>query len=212
MLAAVGLSGALAGCSGVFGDGPPDDSGEATPTPGEKATSTPTTEATATPSPEHEAAVEITDVSLEEAITVGDPVEVGVSVGNTGGADGALDVSLGVDGEEVLTERIEVPAGDDVRRVLSGPEISRTGTVTVTLDGETVGDVAVEAPDVLHVALDGSIDAPGTEDAPLDSIADAVDRAGPDDTVRFIPGSTSSTWSLKRVTRRSRSRGHPRPC
>lgn len=186
MLAAVGIAGALAGC------GSPSEE-ETTPTssPATTTTASPTETGvpTATSTPEPEAELEITSITLQpDTVTVGEPIEVEVVARNSGDADGTTDLSLGVDGEAVSEERVEVPAGEDIRVVLTSPETSRAGIVSVSVDGQPAGDVTVEPPEVLHVAPDGDDSAPGIEDAPLASIQEGLRRAIPGDTVRLHPG------------------------
>ncbi|PSP94727.1 hypothetical protein BRC91_04560 [Halobacteriales archaeon QS_4_62_28] len=136
-----------------------------------------------------EAAIEITDVSLrEDTITVGEHIEVEISFSNTGDVDGTTTVSLEVDGEAVDTEQYEIPAGEERQRTLASSERSRAGTVSVTLDDRTVGDVVIEAPDVLHVAPDGVNDGTGTRDDPLSSIQAAIEKVGPGQTVSVQSG------------------------
>lgn len=183
----VSLSTALAGCAGILDRGDTESNSETTdesePT---KVTSTGTREVT-TQKPE--AVIEITDVSLRgDTITVGEHIEVEISFSNTGDVDGTTTVSLEVDGEEVDTEQYEIPAGEEIQRTLAGSEQSRTGTVSVTLNDRTVGDVVIEAPDVLHVAPDGVNDGTGTQDDPLSSIQAAIERAGPGQTVSVHSG------------------------
>lgn len=187
VLTTAGVAGALAGCAGVL-DGDRDQTPtDATPPP--SATEAATEEPTRTGTPEPDSATEITDVALrEDTVTVGDAIEVTVVVRNTGGADGTSELLLSVGDEDVRREQVAVPADEQVQTVVTSPDTSRTGTVTVSLNGQAVGDVTVEQPSVLHVAPDGDDDNPGTETAPLASIEDAVDRAGPGDTVNVQPG------------------------
>jgi hypothetical protein len=183
VLAVVGSAGALAGCGAPSEEG--TSSPEATATPTSTETRTPTATSTARP----DADVEITSVSLQpDPVTVGDSIEVEVGARNTGGAAGTADLSLGLDDEEVTSERVEIPAGEEVRTVLTSPETSRTGAVTVSLNGQPIDSVTVEGPEVLHVAPDGDDTAPGIEGAPLASVQEGLRRAAPGETVRLHPG------------------------
>jgi len=185
LLATAGAVGALAGCSGGR-----DGEGETTAA----GTTERSTDATDTAPPETtteqpEAAVELADASLQsDAVAVGDPIAVEVTFSNTGREDGSTTATLEVDGETVATVNQEVPAGERRQLTLTSPPQSQATTVSVAVDGRPLGEVAVEAPEEIHVAPDGAADAPGTEDAPLSSIRAAVEAAGPGQTVRVHPG------------------------
>jgi hypothetical protein len=135
-----------------------------------------------------EPAFDVTGSLLTESISVEEPIEVAVEVSNTGTGDGDIELGLAVGGTDVGGETVAVPAGETNSVDVSSSPIGETGTLPVTLNGETLGEVTVEPPEVLHVATDGDARNTGTETAPLSSIDDAVDRAGPGQTVQVHSG------------------------
>ncbi len=131
---------------------------------------------------------DVTGSLLTGSITVEESIEVGVEVSNTGTGDGEVELGLAVGDTDVGGETVTLPAGETKSVEIRGSTIMETGTRPVTLNGERIGEVTIEPPEVLHVATDGDTGNPGTETAPLSSIDDAVDRAGPGQTVQVHPG------------------------
>ena len=131
---------------------------------------------------------EVTGSLLTESITVEESIEVAVEVSNTGTGDGEIELGLAVGDTDVGGETVAVPAGEMDSVEISSSAITETGALPVALNGESIGEVTVEPPTVLHVATDGDAGNPGTETAPLSSIDDGVDRAGPGQTVQVHSG------------------------
>lgn len=131
VLVAAGFAGALAGCTDLFDDdssGNPEDA-SSSPTDTTTTSSTvippesPAVAPTETATPESNLSIETTGISLrEDTVTVGDVIEVEITLENSGDVDGTRNVSLEIAGEEILEKQIEVPAGEDARHVLASPE------------------------------------------------------------------------------------------
>jgi hypothetical protein len=161
---------------------------EPTDTPTQKPTDTPTQEPTDTQIPEPQSDIEVVETTISEnTLLTGETLELVVTVTNAGDAEGTADLSVGLDGADGREASVDVPPGETVNRTFTW-EMSEAGTFAVSLNGETIGNVTVEPPEVLHVGTDGDAGNPGTETAPLSSIGGAVDRAGPGQTVEVHPG------------------------
>ncbi|MFB6227302.1 MAG: hypothetical protein ABEH88_01745 [Halobacteriales archaeon] len=209
LLLSVGFAGSLAGCSTVL-DGDGTDTADRTETttsaasvasspavtPAGTRTDTPTREPsdttpqepTDTTTREPQPDIDVTETTISEnTLRTGGTLELVVAVTNAGDAEGTADLSIGLDGADGTEATVDVSPGETVQRTFTR-EMQEAGTFAVSLNGETIGEVTVEPPEVLHVRTDGDAGNPGTETAPLSSIDDAVDRAGPGQTVQVHSG------------------------
>lgn len=87
------------------------------------------------------------DASItRETVTVGDPIEVVVTVSNAGGAKGRMELVLGAEELDfsLASEQVEVPPGERKRVVLTTGPAPSPGTRTLTLNGDVIGSVVVE--------------------------------------------------------------------
>lgn len=197
LLAAAAIAGSLAGCSGVSTDSEGNDTGS-TPTPNSEPAPAATTKQTETATPEPEATIEVRDASLRRtSVIVGEPIAIEARLRNPGTADGTTELTGTVGEDDTFTAEFDVPAGETVQATLNSSPMSRTGTVSVALNNRIIGEVAINAPDVLHVAPDGANSNPGTEDAPLSTIQAAIDRAGPGQTVSVHSGEYIETITVE---------------
>jgi glucose/arabinose dehydrogenase/type 1 glutamine amidotransferase len=156
-LKGVGALGTV-GVAGCLGDGDTDTPSTDTPSGGNGDTDTPSggngdtdtpsggngNGSTDTPTPDPQADISITGTTIrDDAVSLGEPLEVEVVLGNAGDADGTVGLSLGIDGTTVAEDSVDVPAGEEVQHAFTY-ELPESGTFTVTVNGEEIGEVTVE--------------------------------------------------------------------
>jgi glucose/arabinose dehydrogenase/type 1 glutamine amidotransferase len=140
----------MAGAAGCLGGGDDDTDTSSTDTPTGSDTDTPSggngNGSTDTPTPDPQVDISITETTIRgDTVQFGESMEVEVVLSNAGDADGIADLSLGVDATTVAEDGVNVPAGEEVTHVFTH-ELSASGTFTITLNGDEIGDVTVEAP------------------------------------------------------------------
>ena len=133
-----------------------------------------------------------------ETASVGDTVTVSVGVENEGPVSGQLDLRLTRDGVEVDTTSVELAAGERQTVELATSSLPESGTVSLAVNDQPVGEVTVEPRSRIHVSPEGSDDAVGSADAPLRTIDAGLERAGPGDTVELGPGEYRELVRTKR--------------
>lgn len=90
--------------------------------------------------------ISIRDVRVDAtAVEVGEDVTASARVENDGNADGSVDLALTVDGQEVRTETVAVPAGTN-RTVSFATSFEEPGTYELAIDGTVAGTVVVDEP------------------------------------------------------------------
>ncbi|WP_254864646.1 CARDB domain-containing protein [Halovivax gelatinilyticus] len=129
------------------------------------------------PPDEEPAAFEISDVEIDPAsVDPGDSVTVSATVTNVGEETGGHAVELAVDGDVVAEESVHL-AGGGSERVTFTVVLDEPGAKSLSLDGESIGSVAVADPDdsTGESDDDGGTEAPDSDDAdePLDPETDS---------------------------------------
>ncbi|ELZ26166.1 hypothetical protein C474_20736 [Halogeometricum pallidum JCM 14848] len=108
--------------------------------------------------------VETVDVAVEE-IAAGDNVQVHVTIGNDGGADGEFVAQLILDGTAVEERSLTIAAGGQ-RQTLFDHTVADAGEYEVRVNDVVAGSVVVRQPVAGTSATEAETTEPGTEPAP----------------------------------------------
>ena len=136
-------------------------------------------------------AFEISETTISEATTtVGEPLEITVLISNTGDVSGDFDVRLSAG--QITKQNTVTLAPAEETQIGFSPVFEDSGRFTISINETDVGAITVESRDVYHVAEDGDDSNTGAVEDSLGTIQEALQRAGPGDTVEVAPGEYQS--------------------